>query len=83
MTARLKAAMAKNRAKVRKQQLAIFGKRICVFRCMDFSFYRGFSGCVVGEKIAAWYRYAIKKKMPFVMIYKSGGARMRSCFVFK
>ena len=33
-------------------------------------------GSVVGEKIARGIDYAIKKKTPFVMISKSGGARM-------
>ena len=33
-------------------------------------------GSVVGEKIARGIDYAIKKKVPFVMISKSGGARM-------
>jgi acetyl-CoA carboxylase carboxyl transferase subunit beta len=33
-------------------------------------------GSVVGEKIALAIDYAIKKKCPFMMISKSGGARM-------
>jgi acetyl-CoA carboxylase carboxyl transferase subunit beta len=33
-------------------------------------------GAVVGEKIARGIDYAIKTKTPFVMISKSGGARM-------
>jgi acetyl-CoA carboxylase carboxyl transferase subunit beta len=33
-------------------------------------------GSVVGEKIARGIDYAIKHKMPFLMISKSGGARM-------
>lgn len=33
-------------------------------------------GSVVGEKIARAIDFAIKKKLPFLMISKSGGARM-------
>jgi len=47
-----------------------------VIACMDFSFIGGSMGSVVGEKIARAIDYAIKKKVPFVMISKSGGARM-------
>ncbi|MEM7106671.1 MAG: acetyl-CoA carboxylase, carboxyltransferase subunit beta [Bacteroidota bacterium] len=44
--------------------------------CMDFSFIGGSMGSVVGEKIARAIDFAIKKKTPFLMISKSGGARM-------
>lgn len=44
--------------------------------CMDFAFIGGSMGAVVGEKIARGIDYAIKKRLPFVMISKSGGARM-------
>ena len=44
--------------------------------CMDFSFIGGSMGSVVGEKIARAIDYSIKKKQPFLMISKSGGARM-------
>ncbi len=47
-----------------------------VIACMDFSFIGGSMGSVVGEKIARGIDYSIKKKIPFVMISKSGGARM-------
>jgi len=47
-----------------------------VICCMDFSFIGGSMGSVVGEKIARGIDYAIKKKVPFIMISKSGGARM-------
>lgn len=43
---------------------------------MDFSFIGGSMGSVVGEKIARAIDFAIKKKVPFMMISKSGGARM-------
>ncbi len=47
-----------------------------VIACMDFSFIGGSMGSVVGEKIARAIDHAIKNKVPFVMISKSGGARM-------
>lgn len=43
---------------------------------MDFSFIGGSMGSVVGEKIARAIDYSIKHKIPFLMISKSGGARM-------
>ncbi|MGY8913857.1 MAG: carboxyl transferase domain-containing protein, partial [Flavobacteriales bacterium] len=51
------------------------GKEV-VICCMDFAFIGGSMGSVVGEKIARGIDYSIKKKLPFVMISKSGGARM-------
>jgi acetyl-CoA carboxylase carboxyl transferase subunit beta len=47
-----------------------------VICCMDFAFIGGSMGSVVGEKIARGIDYSIKNKLPFVMISKSGGARM-------
>ena len=44
--------------------------------CMDFAFIGGSMGSVVGEKIARGIDHAIKTKTPFLMISKSGGARM-------
>ncbi|MGB3150632.1 MAG: acetyl-CoA carboxylase, carboxyltransferase subunit beta [Maribacter sp.] len=74
---RLKAAQKKTGLKdaVRTAVGKSLGKDI-VISCMDFTFIGGSMGSVVGEKIARGIDYAIKKKMPFVMISKSGGARM-------
>ncbi|MEY5041894.1 MAG: hypothetical protein RLZZ414_1447, partial [Bacteroidota bacterium] len=47
-----------------------------VVACMNFNFIGGSMGSVVGEKIAIGIDYAIKHKLPFVLISKSGGARM-------
>ena len=47
-----------------------------VVACMDFSFIGGSMGSVVGEKIARAIDYSLKKKIPIVIISKSGGARM-------
>ena len=47
-----------------------------VIACMDFGFIGGSMGSVVGEKIARGIDYAIEHKLPFMIISKSGGARM-------
>ncbi|MFC4874776.1 acetyl-CoA carboxylase, carboxyltransferase subunit beta [Negadavirga shengliensis] len=47
-----------------------------VITCMDFNFIGGSMGAVVGEKISRAIDYALKHKIPFMMISKSGGARM-------
>jgi acetyl-CoA carboxylase carboxyl transferase subunit beta len=74
---RLKAAQKKTGLKdaVRTAIGKSKGKDLVV-ACMDFSFIGGSMGSVVGEKIARAIDMAIKKKVPFVMISKSGGARM-------
>ncbi|NNE77343.1 MAG: acetyl-CoA carboxylase, carboxyltransferase subunit beta, partial [Pricia sp.] len=74
---RLKAAQKKTGLKdaVRTAVGKSKGKDLVV-ACMDFSFIGGSMGSVVGEKIARAIDYSIKKKVPFVMISKSGGARM-------
>ncbi|HCO82221.1 MAG TPA: acetyl-CoA carboxylase, carboxyltransferase subunit beta [Arenibacter sp.] len=74
---RLKAAEAKTGLKdaVRTGVGKSLGKDV-VICCMDFSFIGGSMGSVVGEKIARGIDHSIKKKIPFVMISKSGGARM-------
>jgi len=47
-----------------------------VVACMDFAFIGGSMGSVVGEKIARGIDHSIKHNIPFMMISKSGGARM-------
>ena len=47
-----------------------------VIACMDFSFIGGSMGSVVGEKITRAVDYALKHKVPLLIIAKSGGARM-------
>ena len=51
------------------------GKDI-VIACMDFSFIGGSMGSVVGEKITRAIDYSMNKKIPLLIISKSGGARM-------
>jgi len=74
---RLKDAMEKTKLKdaVRTAVGKSKGKDL-VIACMDFSFIGGSMGAVVGEKIARAIDYSIKNKVPFLMISKSGGARM-------
>ena len=43
---------------------------------MDFTFIGGSMGSVVGEKIYRAADYALQKKIPLLVISKSGGARM-------
>ncbi|MFD2968095.1 acetyl-CoA carboxylase, carboxyltransferase subunit beta [Sphingobacterium bambusae] len=47
-----------------------------VIACMDFNFIGGSMGSVVGEKIARSIDYCLEHKIPFMLISKSGGARM-------
>ncbi|EDP97811.1 acetyl-CoA carboxylase, carboxyltransferase subunit beta [Kordia algicida OT-1] len=47
-----------------------------VIACMDFKFIGGSMGSVVGEKIARAADYSLKNNIPFMIISKSGGARM-------
>ncbi len=47
-----------------------------VVSCMDFSFIGGSMGSVVGEKVGRAVDYALKHKIPLMVISKSGGARM-------
>ncbi len=76
-TERLKEAQEKTKLKdaVRTAVGKSKGKDL-VIACMDFSFIGGSMGSVVGEKIARAADYALKKKLPFMIISKSGGARM-------
>ena len=74
---RLKDAMEKTQLKdaVRTGVGKSKGKEL-VICCMDFAFIGGSMGAVVGEKIARGIDYSIEHKIPFMMISKSGGARM-------
>jgi acetyl-CoA carboxylase carboxyl transferase subunit beta len=53
----------------------INGRKL-VIACMDFSFIGGSMGSVVGERIALGIDHARKIRSPFMIISKSGGARM-------
>lgn len=47
-----------------------------VIACMDFEFIGGSLGSVMGEKISRACDYCILHRIPFMIINKSGGARM-------
>ncbi len=74
---RILAAQAKTGLKdaVRTGFGKVNGKNV-VISCMDFTFIGGSMGSVVGEKIARGIDAARAKKVPFIMVCKSGGARM-------
>ena len=77
-TDRVKAAQKKTNLKdaVRTAVGKSYGKDL-VIAAMDFTFIGGSMGSVVGEKISRAIDYAIKHELPFLMISKSGGARMQ------
>ena len=74
---RLKAAQEKTNLKdaVRTAVGKSLGENI-VIAVMDFSFICVSMGSVVGEKISRAIEYSIQNKLPFLMVSKSGGARM-------
>ncbi len=51
------------------------GKEI-VIACMDFEFIGGSLGSVMGEKFSRAVDFCIEHKLPYMVISKSGGARM-------
>lgn len=74
---RVKATMAKTGLKdaVRTAYGQMNGVTVTI-ACMDFNFIGGSMGSVVGEKIARAIDHAIASRTPFLMISRSGGARM-------
>ncbi len=74
---RIKEAQSKTGLKdaIRVAHGKSYGEKI-VIACMDFQFIGGSMGSVVGEKILRAINYSIKKKIPLLIISKSGGARM-------
>ena len=74
---RLKATQAATGLKdaIRTAQGKVDGQDF-IIAAMDFSFIGGSMGSVMGEKIARAIDQAIKVKCPFMIISKSGGARM-------
>ncbi|MEO2056466.1 MAG: acetyl-CoA carboxylase, carboxyltransferase subunit beta [Flavobacteriaceae bacterium] len=70
---------AKNKTNLKDAIRTAVGKSMgekIVIACMDFTFIGGSMGSVVGEKISRAIDYSLKKKIPLVIISKSGGARM-------
>lgn len=74
---RLKSTQDKTNLKdaIRTAHGLIDGKPLMI-ACMDFAFIGGSMGSVVGEKISLAIDYCLKTKTPFMIISKSGGARM-------
>jgi acetyl-CoA carboxylase carboxyl transferase subunit beta len=71
---------AQNKTKLDDSIKSVYGKigsQGLVVACMDFTFIGGSMGSVVGEKIVRSIKTAIDLKVPFLMISKSGGARMQ------
>ena len=60
---------------IRTAQGKVNGHKL-IISCMDFSFIGGSMGSVVGEKISRAIDISLKKKIPLMIISKSGGARM-------
>jgi acetyl-CoA carboxylase carboxyl transferase subunit beta len=52
-------------------------KRPVVFGIMEFQFFGGSVGSVVGEKIARAVDLALEKKIPLIIVSSSGGMRMQ------
>ena len=48
-----------------------------VMAVLDFGFMGGSMGCVVGEKVALAMERAAKRRLPFVTVVTSGGARVQ------
>jgi len=64
----LKDAVSVAKGKINRRQIVI--------AAMDFKFIGGSMGSVVGQKIAQAIDLCIEQRIPFLMISKSGGARM-------
>ena len=51
--------------------------RDCVLAVFDFNFMGGSMGSVVGEKVALAHEAAAERRVPFISVVSSGGARMQ------
>lgn len=60
---------------------AKIGGRAVSLVVMDFNFMGGSMGSVVGEKIVRAVERAVEKKVPFIAVASSGGARMQEGIV--
>ena len=75
---RLKEAKAKTKLvdSIRNAHGKVNGLEM-VISCMDFDFIGGSLGSVMGEKIRRAIDFCIEKKLPYMIICQSGGARMQ------
>lgn len=76
-TDRLKSTKKKTGLKdsIRTATGELEGKKVTI-SAMDFAFIGGSLGSVMGEKISRAIDYCIENKTPYIMVCKSGGARM-------
>ena len=56
---------------------ATIGSRALVLAVIDFRFFGGSIGCVVGEKLAQAFELGARKKLPVLVVVASGGTRMQ------
>lgn len=77
-TDRLKEVSAKTKLKdsIRNAVGKVDGTEM-VISCMDFAFIGGSLGSVMGEKIRRAIDFCMEKKLPYIIICQSGGARMQ------
>lgn len=74
---RLESANAKNNvSEAITVAVGKVGKQDLVIAAMNFKYIGGSMGSVVGERIARAIDYCLANRMPFMIISKSGGARM-------
>lgn len=75
---RLKEARSKTGLKdsIRNAMGDVNGREM-VISCMDFNFIGGSLGSVMGEKIRRAIDFCMEKKLPYMIICQSGGARMQ------
>ncbi len=76
------ARLEEARAKTGLEEAVVVGTgringRECVLAVLDFEFMGGSMGTVVGEKVALAIEQAIDRKLPFISVAASGGARMQ------
>ena len=79
-----KAQVAKEKTGLQESVMTGCGKisgRRVVMAVMDFRFLGGSLGSGTGEKILRAAKYALKHKMPFIIVSASGGARMHEGIV--
>ena len=76
--------MSHEKAKVNEALTTGHGKidgKDVSFGCMNFNFIGGSMGAVVGEKFYRAAKYALDKKIPFLVVSASGGARMQEAAI--
>ncbi|MEJ2202839.1 MAG: acetyl-CoA carboxylase, carboxyltransferase subunit beta [Gemmatimonadota bacterium] len=74
---RIAAAEAKGKSEAVISGLGELDGMPVVLAVMDFSYIGGSMGSVVGEKIARAGRLALERRLPFLVVSASGGARMQ------